>query len=155
MARATSNLWISYANWPVGDVGMCHLEIAIQQQGQPRPASPILSFGQHRLMRGCIVTKAELCCVMSLIHASVISVRRKMLYASARMHASDQSQAFSWLSLTHFRTRFRNSFGSFLHSLPASMLAGLSSFGLLNMLITLSSIVSGVCTGDHRSEAIS
>lgn len=35
----------------------------------------------------------------------------------------------------------------------ASTLAGLSSFGLLSMLITDSRMVSGVCTGDHRSDA--
>lgn len=55
-----------------------------------------------------------------------------------------QSHAFSWLSRTHFRTLFLNSFGSSRHSLPASTFAGLSSLGLLNMLITESKIVSGV-----------
>lgn len=44
-------------------------------------------------------------------------------------------------------------FSSSLHILAASTFAGLSSFGSLSMLITLRSIVSGVCTGDQRSEA--
>lgn len=57
------------------------------------------------------------------------------------------------LALTFALHRFRNSFESSLHILAASTFAGLSSFGLLSMLITLSSIVSGVCTGDHLSEA--
>ena len=48
---------------------------------------------------------------------------------------------------------FRNSFGSSRHNLAASTFAGLSSFGLLSILMTLSSIVSGVCTGDHLSAA--
>ena len=59
------------------------------------------------------------------------------------------------LALTFARHRFRNSFVSSLHSLAASTFAGLSSFGLLSMLITLRRIVSGVCTGDQRSEAAS
>lgn len=57
------------------------------------------------------------------------------------------------LSRTHFLTRFLNAWGSSRHILAASTLAGLSSFGLLNMLITLRRIVSGVWTGDHRSDA--
>jgi hypothetical protein len=44
---------------------------------------------------------------------------------------------------------------SSLHNLAASTFAGLSSFGLCNKLITLSRIVSGVCTGDQRSAAVS
>lgn len=57
------------------------------------------------------------------------------------------------LALTLALHRLRNSFGSSLHILAASTFAGLSSFGLLSILITLNSIVSGVWTGDHRSEA--
>lgn len=57
------------------------------------------------------------------------------------------------LSLTHFLTLFLNSFGSSLHSLAASTLAGLSSFGLDSIEITDRRIVSGVCTGLQRSDA--
>ena len=57
------------------------------------------------------------------------------------------------LALTFALHLFLNSLVSSLHSLAASTFAGLSSFGLLSMLITLKSIVSGVWTGDHRSLA--
>lgn len=57
------------------------------------------------------------------------------------------------LALTFPRHFLLKPFSSSLHILAASTFAGLSSFGLLSMLITLSSIVSGVCTGDQRSEA--
>ena len=57
------------------------------------------------------------------------------------------------LSLTHFLHRLLNSFGSSRHSLAASTFAGLSSLGELSMLITDNRIVSGLWTGDHRSEA--
>lgn len=57
------------------------------------------------------------------------------------------------LALTLALHLFLNSFRSSLHILAASTFAGLSSLGLLNMLITLSSIVSGVWTGDQRSAA--
>lgn len=57
------------------------------------------------------------------------------------------------LSLTIFLHLFRNSLGSSRHIFAASTFAGLSSFGELNKLITLSNIVSGLCTGDQRSLA--
>ena len=57
------------------------------------------------------------------------------------------------LALTFARHLFLNSFVSSLHNRAASTFAGLSSLGLLSILITLSSMVSGVWTGDHRSEA--
>ena len=57
------------------------------------------------------------------------------------------------LALTFALHLFLNSFVSSLHSLAASTFAGLSSFGLLSMLITLKRMVSGVWTGDHRSLA--
>ena len=59
------------------------------------------------------------------------------------------------LSLTTLRHRLRNSLISSLHIFAASTFAGLSSFGLLNMLITDSRIVSGLCTGLQRSAALS
>jgi hypothetical protein len=65
------------------------------------------------------------------------------------------SQAFSMLSLTHLLTLLLNSFLSSRQSLPASMLAALSSFGLPSMLRTDRMIVFGDRTGDHRSLAFS
>lgn len=59
----------------------------------------------------------------------------------------------SKLSLTHRRHLLLNPFKSVLNNLAASTFAGLSSLGLLSMLMTLSRIVSGVWTGDQRSEA--
>jgi hypothetical protein len=59
----------------------------------------------------------------------------------------------STLSLTIFLHFLRKPFGSSRHSFAASTFAGLSSLGLLNMLMTDSRIVSGVCTGDHLSDA--
>lgn len=61
----------------------------------------------------------------------------------------------SKVALTLALHRFLNSFVSSLHNRAASTLAGDSSFGLLSMLMTLMRIVSGVCTGDQRSEAAS
>lgn len=57
------------------------------------------------------------------------------------------------LSRTIFLHRRRNSFGSSLHILAASTFAGLSSLGEDSMEITLRRMVSGLCTGDHRSLA--
>src|ERR1700712_4723687 len=57
----------------------------------------------------------------------------------------------SRLSLTHLRVRLLNSLGSSLHCFAASIFAGLSSFGLLSMLLTESKMDEGVCTGDQRS----
>jgi hypothetical protein len=65
------------------------------------------------------------------------------------------SQAFSMLSLTHLRTLLLNSFLSSRQSLPASILAALSSFGLPSILRTDRMIVFGDRTGDHRSLAFS
>ena len=59
----------------------------------------------------------------------------------------------SRLSLTCFLHLFLNSAGWSRHIRAASTFAGLSSFGLESMLMTEIKIVSGVCTGDHRSEA--
>jgi hypothetical protein len=56
------------------------------------------------------------------------------------------------LSLTFFLHLLRNSFGSSLHNLAASTFAGLSSLGLLSIEMTDSNMVSGDCTGDHRSD---
>ena len=71
------------------------------------------------------------------------------------MYKVDFSLAYSSprLALTLALHFFLNSFGSSLHILAASTFAGLSSFGLLSILMTLNNIVSGVWTGDHRSEA--
>lgn len=57
------------------------------------------------------------------------------------------------LALTSLPTLLLNPRSSSLHILAASTLAGDSSLGLDNIEMTLSKIVSGVCTGDHRSEA--
>jgi hypothetical protein len=59
----------------------------------------------------------------------------------------------SKLSLTHFLTLFLNSGVLSRHSAAASTFAGDSSFGLDSMLMTERRIVSGVCTGDQRSDA--
>lgn len=59
----------------------------------------------------------------------------------------------SRLSRTHFLTLFLNSFGSSRHNRPASTLAGLSSLGDESMEMTERRMVSGVWTGDQRSEA--
>lgn len=57
------------------------------------------------------------------------------------------------LALTFALHLFLNSLVSSRHNLAASTLAGLSSLGLLSILMTLSRIVSGVWTGDQRSAA--
>lgn len=69
----------------------------------------------------------------------------------SRIHCSRYSN--SKLSLTHFLTRFLNSGVLSRHNDAASTFAGDSSFGLESMDITESRMVSGVCTGDQRSEA--
>jgi hypothetical protein len=61
------------------------------------------------------------------------------------------NQSSPKLSRTHRLTRRPNPFRSSLHSRPASTSAGLSSFGSPSMLITDNNIVTGVCTGLHRS----
>lgn len=69
------------------------------------------------------------------------------------MHIVFAAYSSPRLALTFALHRFLNSFVSSRHNRAASTLAGLSSFGLLSMLITLRRMVSGVCTGDQRSEA--
>lgn len=59
------------------------------------------------------------------------------------------------LSRTHLLTFLLNSFWSSRQSLPASMLAALSSLGLPSILMTERRTVSGERTGDQRSLAFS
>jgi len=83
-------------------------------------------------------------------HGSLYNYPPSLLVCSAllKIHASK-------LSLTHFLTLFLKTCGSSLHCFAASTFAGLSSLGLLSIDITLISIVSGVCTGNHLSAALS
>ncbi|KAM3065365.1 hypothetical protein ACMFMG_011511 [Clarireedia jacksonii] len=69
---------------------------------------------------------------------------------------SYSSPRLSLTNLRHFLFHSFITFSSFcasLHILAASRFAGLSSLGSLNKLTTLNNIVSGVCTGVHRSAA--
>lgn len=63
------------------------------------------------------------------------------------------NQSSPKLDRTHLRQRLRNSLVSSRHSRAASTFAGLSSLGLLSMLMTERMMVSGVWTGDQRSAA--
>jgi hypothetical protein len=74
---------------------------------------------------------------------------------NAKLVAIRPNSQSPWLSLTHLLVRRLNSFGSPLNWMAASTLAGLSSLGLLSMLMTERRMVDGVCTGDQRSDAAS
>lgn len=70
---------------------------------------------------------------------------------SAAVAAQMSSSALRTVSWTFF---LKVTFSS-LHSLAASRLAALSSFGFASMLITLTKMLSTVCTGSQRSLAFS
>ena len=86
-------------------------------------------------------------------HLTTYPSTQPHLHTSPYLPSTNQSNPPSKLSLTHLLHRLLNSAKSSLQSFAASTLAGLSSLGEPNILITLSKIVSGVCTGLHLSDA--
>ncbi len=96
--------------------------------------------------------------LLSFLHERISNQGRRDIYSThqsintpsyaPRARCRHSSPKLARTFALHF---LRKAFSSSLHILAASTFAGLSSLGLLSMEMTLSKMVSGVCTGDHLS----